>query len=144
MATKRKLETAATTKEPTGEMNSLAVEFYTENQLSNEHGTKAKNARKSLFGMMLDMGIRSFTAEMRYPFGKGHKSVDLSVEIGEARATTVVDMERLRKIVADDEKLLSLCTMTKTDVVKHFGSIVADQCAKRVKGTENVQVKAAK
>jgi len=139
-AKKRSLETNAASKEPTGEMKNLAVNFYQENQLSNEHGTNAKNIRKELFGKMLDVGIRAFSATMKV----GHKSVDLNVEIGEARATTVVDMARLRKLVADDEKLLSLCTMTKTDVVKHFGSIVADTVSRQVKGTENVQVKVAR
>ncbi len=140
MPRKRVLETASKGTEVTGELKELAVTFYQENLLANEHGTKAKNARKTLFGEMLSAGIKSFVATMK----AGRGTVDLNVEIGPGRNTSEVDMARIRKIVNDDQRLLELCTMTKTDVVKHFGTAIADQVCKTVPGTENVQVKTAK
>jgi len=117
-----------------------AVDFFVENNAANEHGTKAKNIRKALFADMLAAGVKAFRATFVGEAG----SVDLSVEIGPGRATSEVDMAMLRQIVGDDEKLLSLCTMTKTAVSEHFGTLIADRVSKPVAGTENVQVKVAK
>src|SRR6056297_2925874 len=99
---RRVLETISKIKQPTGEMKELAVEYYTENAKSNEHKKLAGAARKTLFGQMVDADIRSFRTTMK----SGRGSVDLNVEVGEARATTKVDMQRLRKLIGDDEKLL--------------------------------------
>ncbi len=147
---KRKVETkegtaAVTEKAPvrtvTEEMEAEAVKFYTENQLANEHGTKAKNIRKSLFADMLSAGVKAFKAVYRTDAGN---RVDLQVEIAPGRSTSEVNMKRLRKLVNDDEKLLSLCTMTRTDVVTYFGTALAEQVCEMKPGAENVQVKVAK
>jgi hypothetical protein len=122
------------------DLRNMAVSFYVENNLANEHGTKAKNLRKTLFADMLASKVKKFTARFTSKAGE----VDLNVEIGPGRNTSEVDMKALRKIVADDMKLLSLCSMTKTDVVTHFGTAIADQVCKVVPGSENVQVSVVK
>ena len=133
---KRSLEAAGQTV-VTYSMKALAQEFFTENQQANEHATKAKHARKSLFSEMTEAAVTTFTflATM---------GTRLAVEIGPGRNSSEVDMKRLRKLVNDDEKLLSLCTMTKTDVVANFGSIVADSVCLTKPGSVNVQVSVAK
>ena len=140
MDKKRKLVTAERKIVVSGAMKEAAAQFYIENKLANEHGTKAKNLRTGLMASMMDAGVKAFTATYVGVSG----SVALDVEIAAGRNSSTVDMKNLRKLVADDEKLLSLCSMTKTDIVTHFGTAMADQVCKTKAGKEDVQVKAAK
>ena len=131
------MSTTETTNRATKEMKELALEFFTENNQANDHANAAKKARKSLMGLMLDKGMKLFR------FNDPVLGT-LDVEIASGRSTSVVDMKKLRAIVADDEKLLSVCSMSKTDVAKFFGTAIAESVSKSVPSAENVQVKTAR
>ena len=125
-----------TTNRPTKEMKELALEFFAESNQANDHSYAAKKARKSLMGLMLDKSMKLFR------FNDPVLGT-LDVEIVAGRNTSVVDMKKLRAIIADDEKLLSVCSMSKTDVAKFFGTAIAESVSKSVPSAENVQVKTA-
>ena len=131
------MSTAETTNRATKEMKELALEFHEENKLANMHAGAAKKARGYLMRLMEEKSIKLFSFN-----DQNWGAVD--VEIASGRSTSVVDMKKLRAIVADDEKLLSVCSMSKTDVAKFFGTAIAESVSKSVPSAENVQVKAAR
>lgn len=134
---KRSLDTAAQNKNNIpAEFKKLAKEFYFANKEANAASNKSGKARKALFAGMLDVGIRAFG----FRATQDGDAVDLQVEIAEGRCTSKVNIEKLRKLLNDDEKLIQFVSMTKTAVVENFGSIMADQVCETFPGTETVKV----
>lgn len=138
---KRSLETAEVPAESnliTSDMKRLAKEFYFENKAANEAANKAKKARTALFAAMSDAAVKAFDVRATDPDTK--VVVVLDVEIKSGRASSVVDIAKLRELVADDEKLLKAVTVTQKSIVDNFGSNMADRVTKSVPGDDAVQV----
>lgn len=121
----------------------LAREYYFQNKAKNAADNAAKKARTSLFSGMLEAGVKVFTfkASQGGASEGGRKVVELEASVGLGKSGCEVDMAKLRELVNDDEKLLTLVTMTKKGIVDNFGTNMADQVCKVVDGTKCANVK---
>ncbi len=134
---KRRSLATAGAKETPVELKKLAKEFYFSNKEANAASTKASKARKALFAGMKEVGLRMFG----FKATKEGSSIELVAEVSEGRPSTKVNIEKLRKIVKNDEKFMGYVSMSKTAVVETFGGSVADQVCETIPNTnESVSV----
>lgn len=136
---RRSLDVQGNAKVPE-ELLGLAKEFYFANEEANAAGNKAKKARAALFSGMKDAGLTSFDV----PASSGGATITLVAVVGEGRATTPVDVEKLRKLLNDDKKFMEIVSATKKAVVTHCGTAVADRVCLSEPGAETVTVKIKK
>jgi len=136
---RRTLETTENSKGVTPEMRKLVKEYFFANDEANAAKRKADKARKSLLAHMKDGGVRSF--DTRAQTEETTLTLTAVVKTG---MVTAIDVEKLRKVVGDDQKFMGIVSATKTAVTEACGTAVADQCAITAPGKENVKVSVKK
>lgn len=139
---KRAVETSPKGSKVTAEMQSLAVEFHTENQKALEHSKKAKAARAALFTQMKEAGVATFDTVTTTPGG----TLSLEAAIGAGRKVREVIIEKLRKIVTKNQfdEIVEASGIGITAVKNVAGEDTLTRCTIVSEGTENVSVKPKK
>jgi len=132
---RRSIETEGN-EEVSAEVKQAAKEFYFANKEMNRLKKEAGSARKTLYKLMKAAGLKVFT----FLGTEKGQSVQLKAELGPGRPGNEVDMEKLRKLVGDDEKFFAACTITKSNVMDHFGGNISDQVCTSVLGEECAKV----
>lgn len=115
-------------------MDRLASDYYNANKLKNRYSKKESAARKDLMSTMKEKGISNKTVKVLDEETGEIKTKDVEIK---ATEQTVIDVAKLQTLV-DEETFMKIVSATKTSVQNHAGNLVAEECAERVLGSENV------
>jgi hypothetical protein len=121
------------------ELQTLAVEHYTNNSQMNACKGRAEKARKLLFAKMTDSGIKSFDLATNID----GKPVLLEAIVAPSNSRTTVDIDKLRKTVSAED-FYAIVSATAKAVVDVAGKDVLARCSTIEPGTNNVTVKPKK
>lgn len=125
----------------TAAMTTQAVEFYNQNRICNDAGRAAKKARKTLYGLMVNAGMKAFP----YIIVKPDRKISLSIWIGR-KPGTYLDPEILLKELGL-AKFLRACNVSKAALQELFPEIADRLIAlaeKPCMGAENVHIEEVK
>lgn len=118
---------AAAPLKPTAEMEALAREAYIANTAKNAATREETAARKKLLAAMTETGIKSFSCQVRFPYGLPTKTKVVGLDVSrEAKSVLVVDCVKLRALVGDD-LFMQIVSASKVDIEKHTSSVVVTQ-----------------
>ena len=135
---RRSLEIEGKAAVPTALVRAVK-DFYLHNKIAKAEAKLADAAKATVFSGMKEGRINAVDATIVEPDGK----VELRAEFGTSRGVNVVDMTKLRKLVRDDEKLLSLLLSNgvgRPFVVEHFGEAMANQVCSFTPGGETLKI----
>lgn len=131
---KRAIQTATEKVEIPNELKKLAVDFYTNNKVSNAAKGKADKARKALYAGMKEGALLSFD----FLTNVDGAELLLEAKVG-AKEETYVDITELAGLVKSDV-LLQIVSASLKAVEEHAGKEVLARCTHVRKCAENVSV----
>lgn len=117
------------------ELRILAQSFYEANKTANLMAAQARKAKEELYARMKDAGLDQFDFPAEVDSGR----VILHAEVGPGRASTHIDIMRLRQLVPEGIFLRTVSATCK-DVESHCGGEVLSQVKRTEPGAETVSV----